>query len=78
MNSNSELNAATSAWLWSGKQGVTFAIVSHVHRLRTTNRIFFVTVNLRRPVEPFREREYPLMIEILESARRRLGFLLCG
>ncbi len=66
--------------------------MSHVHRLRTTDRIpsavaqdggqtenrFFVTVNLRRRVEPFRASEYSLRIEILESARRRLGFLLCG
>ena len=52
--------------------------MSHVHRLRTTERIFFVTVNLRRQAEPFRDTEYPLMIEALEGARKRLGFLLYG
>ena len=52
--------------------------MSHVHRLRTTDRIFFVSVNLRRCVEVFGEEEYPLLIEAVEGARRRLGFLLCG
>ncbi len=52
--------------------------MSHVHRLRVTDRIFFVTVNLRRRVEPLGATEYPLLIEALEGARRRLGFLLCG
>ena len=52
--------------------------MSHVHRLRTTDRIFFVSVNLRRQVAPFEASEYPLMVEVLEGARRRLGFLLDG
>jgi len=52
--------------------------VSHVHRLRISDRIFFVTVNLRRRLEPLRACEYPLMIEVLEASRQRLGFLLCG
>ena len=52
--------------------------MSHVHRLRTTDRIFFVSVNLRRCVQVFREGEYPLLIEAVDGARRRLGFLLCG
>ncbi len=52
--------------------------MSNVRRLRTTDRIFFVTVNLRRRVEALRASEYPLRIEVFEAARRRLGFLLCG
>ncbi len=52
--------------------------MSHVHRLRITDRIFFVSVNLRRCVEVFREGEYALLLEAVEGARRRLGFLLCG
>jgi putative transposase len=52
--------------------------VSHVHRLRTSDRIFFVTVNLRRRVEPFRTAECAVLIEALEGARRRRGFLLYG
>ena len=52
--------------------------MSHIHRLRTTDRIFFVSVNLRRQLAPLDHSEYPLMIEVLEGARERLGFLLCG
>ena len=52
--------------------------MSRLHRLRTTDRIFFVTVNLRRSVDIFRESEYLLLIDALEGARRRLGFLLYG
>ncbi len=52
--------------------------MSHVHRLRLSDRIFFVTVNLLRRVEPFRASEYPLLIDALEGSRRRLGILLCG
>jgi REP element-mobilizing transposase RayT len=37
-----------------------------------------VSVNLRRRVDPFHLSEYPLLIEALAGARRRLGFLLCG
>lgn len=52
--------------------------MSNVHRLRTTDRIFFVTVNLRRRSKVFAPAEYPLIAEVLDEARRRLGFLLCG
>ena len=52
--------------------------MSNVHRLRKTDRIFFVTVNLPRRVEPFHLWEYPLLIDALAGARRRLRFLLCG
>ena len=38
--------------------------MSNIHRLRTTDRIFFVSVNLRRQVEPFGVPEYPLMIDV--------------
>jgi REP element-mobilizing transposase RayT len=52
--------------------------VSNVRRLLLTDRIFFVTVNVR-PVHPrFRDSEYPLILEVLKASRRRLGFLLCG
>jgi REP element-mobilizing transposase RayT len=52
--------------------------MSKVHRLRTSDRTFFVTVNLLRRVEAFRESAYRLLIEVLDGARRRLGFLLYG
>jgi hypothetical protein len=50
--------------------------VSHIRRLCVSDRIFVVTVNLRRQVRPVAASEYPLLIEALEGARRRLGFLL--
>jgi len=50
--------------------------VSHIRRLRLSDRIFFVTVNLHRQVHPLLCFEYRLLIEALEGARRRLGFLL--
>ncbi len=52
--------------------------MSNLRRLRVTDRIFFVTVNLRRGVGTFSASEYPLMIQVLDRSRRRLGFLLCG
>ena len=51
--------------------------MARIHRLRQTDRIFFVTVNPRRRVEPFGSSEYPLLIEVLEGSRR-MEFLLCG
>jgi len=52
--------------------------MSRIHRLRTTDRIFFVTVRLRRWVRAFGTSEYRTMIDVLEASRGRLGFLLCG
>ena len=52
--------------------------MSNVHRLRVTDRIFFVTVNLRRQVPAFAPSQYSPMIEALEGSRRRLRFALCG
>jgi REP element-mobilizing transposase RayT len=52
--------------------------VSNVRRLRLTDRIFFVNVHLRPRVRNFSEREYPLILNVLEASRGRLGFLLCG
>jgi hypothetical protein len=48
--------------------------MSNVPRLRLSDRIFFVTTNLRRGIRPFANSEYPLMIDVFESSRRRLGF----
>jgi hypothetical protein len=45
--------------------------MSNVHRLRTTDRIFYVTVNLRRSVQSFDAPEYRRMIEVLEGSRAR-------
>ena len=47
---------------------VYYQRVSHVHRLRNTDRIFFLTVNLRRVVPPFEAEDYPLLTAALEGA----------
>ena len=52
--------------------------MSHVHRLLSTDRIFFVTVHLQRALVPLAEVEFRLVTEALEASRRKLGFLLCG
>lgn len=52
--------------------------VSRVKRLLTTNRIFFVTVNLRKSRPVFSESEFPIIISAMEESRRKLSFRLCG
>ena len=52
--------------------------MSRVRRLLVSDRIFFVTVNLRRRLPFLREEEFPLVVEALAESRRRMGFLLCG
>jgi hypothetical protein len=52
--------------------------VSHIHRLRLTDRIFFVNVNLRARIRRFSDSEYALIIDVLGASRRRLGLLLRG
>ena len=52
--------------------------MSRVHRLLTTDRIFFVTVNLWRALPPLAADEFRHVAAALEEARRRLRFLLCG
>jgi hypothetical protein len=43
--------------------------VSHIHRLRLTDRIFFVNVNLRASIRRFSDSEYALIIDVLEASR---------
>ena len=45
--------------------------VSHVQRLLTTDRVFFVTANLHRA-------NAPLAMEAIDETRKRLRFMLCG
>jgi hypothetical protein len=52
--------------------------MSHVHRLRTSDRIFFITVNLRRGVAALAEGEYARVVEALVASRRKLHFLPYG
>ena len=52
--------------------------MSHVQRLLTTDRNFFVTANLRRAQAPLADDEFPLVAAAIDESRRRLRFLLCG
>ena len=52
--------------------------MSNVCRLRLTDRIFFVTVNLQRNLNDLAPGEYAVVLRALEESRRRLGFLLFG
>lgn len=52
--------------------------MSHVHRFVLSDRLFFVNVNLRPRINSFRPEEYPLLINVINQARNRLKFLLCG
>src|SRR5690349_7429860 len=52
--------------------------MSNVRRLRTSDRIFFLTANLRKTVAPLVTREFPLVIDAFERSRDTLHFGLCG
>jgi REP element-mobilizing transposase RayT len=52
--------------------------MSRVRRLLVSDRIFFVTVNLRRSLPCLSEEELPLVVQALAESRRRLRFLLGG
>jgi putative transposase len=52
--------------------------VSHVHRLRLADRIFFVTVSLRRALAPLSNSEYKAVAAAIERSRRKLHFLFLG
>ena len=52
--------------------------MSNVHRLKTTEKIFFITTNLNLGERPFNEPEYGIVAETIVSERRRFGFLLFG
>ena len=52
--------------------------MSNIDRLRLSDRIFFVCVNLRPRIKHFNESEYEILIQVLKGSRQRLGFLLCG
>jgi putative transposase len=52
--------------------------VSNVHRLQTSEKIFFITTNLNLGEQPFLEPEYQILAETMVNERRRLNFLLFG
>ena len=52
--------------------------MSNVFRLRSTDRIFFVTACLHHSLKPLSETEFPFVLRAFEAARKRLGFLVCA
>jgi len=52
--------------------------MSNAYRLRLSDRIFFVNVNLRPRIRRFHEGEYPVILDVMQASPQRLGFLLCG
>ncbi len=52
--------------------------MSRVHRLPTSDRIFFVTVNLRRAIATLGETEYDPLAESIRESRQKLHFLFLG
>ena len=52
--------------------------MSHGHRLRLSDRIFFVTVNLRRALAPRAASEFELVAAAINESRRKLSFLFLG
>jgi REP element-mobilizing transposase RayT len=50
----------------------------NVHRLRTSDRIFFITTNLNPGERPFDEPEYHIILGTIAKSQQRLGFLFCG
>ena len=52
--------------------------MSKVRRLLVTDRIFFVTVNLRRDIPFLGQEDFVSVVKSLEESRRLERFLLCG
>lgn len=52
--------------------------MSNIHRLKTTDKIFFITTNLNIGDQPLIDPEYQIVAEAIVSERRRVGFLLFG
>ncbi|PYV39971.1 MAG: hypothetical protein DMG06_21675 [Acidobacteria bacterium] len=52
--------------------------MSNVHRLKTSEKIFFITTNLNQGEPSFHEPEYQIIAKTIVTERRRLDFLLFG
>lgn len=52
--------------------------MAKLHRLRLTDRIFFVTATQMEDELKLVDKEYPFLIDALNRSRAHLGFLLCG
>jgi len=52
--------------------------MSNVHRLRHSDKIFFVTSNLLSDRRHLEEKEYSLILQVIQQLRVKMGFLFCG
>src|SRR5580765_1447488 len=52
--------------------------MSNVRRLQKSDKLFFVTVNLLRPVQDLSAQDFPFLVQAIEDSRRRHHFLFCG
>jgi putative transposase len=52
--------------------------VSNVRRLLRSDKIFFITVRLRKKSVLLTPDEFPILIGSIEDSRKKLGFLWCG
>jgi hypothetical protein len=52
--------------------------VSNIHRLKTTDKIFLITTDLKISDRPFNDPEYQIIAKTIVSELRRLGYLLFG
>jgi REP element-mobilizing transposase RayT len=52
--------------------------VSNIHRIRSSDKIFFVTTNLVPGEPPFACSDYAVILATIAKARERLAFFLCG
>jgi putative transposase len=52
--------------------------VSNVHRLKSSDKIFFITTNLIQGERHLTEPDYATILETVGKARKRLEFLFCG
>src|SRR5262245_41824011 len=52
--------------------------MSNIHRLKSSDKIFFITSNLISGELPFTEVEHSVILETIAKTREQTGFLLCG
>lgn len=52
--------------------------MSNLHRLRLTDKIFFITCNLRQDRRTFGDVEFQTVLDVIEESRNQLGYFFCG
>jgi REP element-mobilizing transposase RayT len=52
--------------------------MSNLHRLKVTDKIFFVTCNLHIGRRELIDHDFAIILKVIEESRRKLEFLFCG